>query len=81
MCVGRNLSGLLYNSGPVSFGAAVTCTFDTLMCPNRMPQLRTGDTVSVLEAPAVKDGTFVRVLPYEDDVENVKGDLIDTLLR
>ncbi|CAM9711766.1 unnamed protein product [Scytosiphon promiscuus] len=39
-----------------------------------------GDTVSVLEAPAVKDGTFVRVLPYEDDVENVKGDLIDTLL-
>ncbi|CAM9759796.1 unnamed protein product [Pylaiella littoralis] len=39
-----------------------------------------GDTVSVLEAPAVKDGTFVKVLPYEDDVENVKGDLIDNLL-
>ncbi|CAN0176772.1 unnamed protein product [Ectocarpus sp. 6 AP-2014] len=39
-----------------------------------------GDTVSVLEAPSVKDGTFVRILPYQDDVENVKGDLIDTLL-
>lgn len=37
--------------------------------------------MSVLEAPSVKDGTFVRILPYQDDVENVKGDLIDTLLR
>ena len=37
--------------------------------------------MSVLEAPTVKDGTFVKVLPYQDDVENVKGDLIDTLLR
>lgn len=40
-----------------------------------------GDTVSVLDAPVVKDGTFVKVLPYKDDVENVKGDLIDNLLR
>lgn len=37
--------------------------------------------MSVLEAPTVKDGAFVKVLPYLDDVENVKGDLIDTLLR
>jgi len=43
--------------------------------------LWTGDTVSVLEAPTVKDGMFVKVVPYQDDVENVKGDLIDTLLR
>lgn len=43
--------------------------------------LAAGDTVSVLEAPTVKDGTFVKVLPYLDDVENIKGDLIDTLLR
>lgn len=35
----------------------------------------------MLEAPTVQDGTFVRVLPYGDDVANVKGDLIDTLLR
>lgn len=40
-----------------------------------------GDTVSVLEAPPVKDGTFVKVVPYEDDIKNVKGDLIDNLLR
>ena len=40
-----------------------------------------GDTVSVLDARTVKDGRFVKVLPYHDDVENVKGDLIDTLLR
>ncbi|CAM9628560.1 unnamed protein product, partial [Discosporangium mesarthrocarpum] len=39
-----------------------------------------GDTVTVLEAPAVRDGTFVRLLPYKDGVEGVKGDLIDTLL-
>lgn len=39
-----------------------------------------GDTVAVLEAPVVRDGTFVRVVPYADDVQNVKGDLIDTLL-
>eukprot|EP00903_Cladosiphon_okamuranus_P016238 g14980.t1 len=39
-----------------------------------------GDTVSVLEAPTVKDGRFVKILPYKDDVENVKGDLIDTLI-
>ena len=37
--------------------------------------------MSVLEAPTIQDGTFVKVLPYGDDVENVKGDLIDTLLR
>lgn len=37
--------------------------------------------MSVLEAPTVKDGTFVKVLPYQDDVESVKGDLIDALLR
>lgn len=36
--------------------------------------------MSVLEAPTVKDGTFVKVLPYLDDVENIKGDLIDNLL-
>lgn len=37
--------------------------------------------MSVLEAPPVKDGVLVRVLPYKDDVDNVKGDLIDNLLR
>lgn len=37
--------------------------------------------MTVLEAPTVKDGTFVRIVPYQDGVENVKGDLLDNLVR
>lgn len=52
--------------------AAVSCNFVVMVA---------GDTVSVLGTPPVKDGVFVKIAPYADDVENVKGDLIETLLR
>lgn len=63
------------------FDACISCLPHLLSSLYVHAMHRAGDTVTVLEAPEVKDGTTVKVLPYLDDVANVKGDLIDNLLR
>ena len=49
--------------------------------PPSDPQVRLGDVISVHQCPDVKYGKRVHILPVDDTIEGVSGNLFDVFLK